>query len=182
MDYAVQTGAGEPEARAGNYGQYDLAADMVYDRITQEGQYFDYPNAAQTISELVPPQAHILELCVGTGNLASELARLGHQVTGIDFSDEMLASCRNKTTELPVSLIKGSAETFDLDDQFDAVVIHSGHIIINRASDGSLRLNGESEGSMSRTVSSIGPHVKPGGKLIMNIEEWDDKLVPYQDG
>jgi len=49
----------------------------------------------------------ILELAVGTGRLAIPLARLGHDVTGIDISTEMLDRLRANDTEKLVEVVEG---------------------------------------------------------------------------
>lgn len=38
----------------------------------------------------------IMELACGTGKIAVELAKKGHQVTGVDLSDEMLSLAYNR--------------------------------------------------------------------------------------
>jgi SAM-dependent methyltransferase len=51
--------------------------------------------------------ARILELAVGTGRVAIPLARLGHDVTGIDVSDAMLQRLRQADTEGRVEVVRG---------------------------------------------------------------------------
>ena len=51
--------------------------------------------------------ARILELAVGTGRLAIPLAGLGHDVTGIDISAEMLDRLRAVDTDRLVSTVHG---------------------------------------------------------------------------
>lgn len=61
-----------------------------------------YPADATTgacvrfLSELAGPGGSVLELGVGTGRLALPLATSGHDVTGIDSSEAMLAELRDK--------------------------------------------------------------------------------------
>lgn len=159
---------------------FDL--EEVYDRIVVEGQYFDYPSAAKHIGSILGGGARILELCVGTGNLANELALAGHPVTGLDRSPKMLDEFKSRPDAASIELVAGDATSFSLPELYDAVVIHSGHIIINRIEDGTLRLNGPSERAMQGTVESASRHLAVGGKLILNIEQWNDKAIPYPDG
>jgi cyclopropane fatty-acyl-phospholipid synthase-like methyltransferase len=48
-----------------------------------------------------PPTSPILDVGCGSGDLAIYLARLGHQVLGIDFVDSAIASAKEKSSSLP---------------------------------------------------------------------------------
>lgn len=48
----------------------------------------------------VAPGARALDLCCGTGDIAFALARRGADVTGLDFSDQMLAVARARSPRL----------------------------------------------------------------------------------
>ncbi len=59
----------------------------------------------------VPP-AKILDIGCGTGSLSLVLAKLGHQVTGIDLSPKMIAQARKKANQvgLPINFaVMGAA-------------------------------------------------------------------------
>jgi len=63
--------------------------------------------------------ATVLDLGTGAGRIAQPLAALGHPVTGVDNSAEMLAHVRNVETVL------ADIETLRLDRRFDAVLLAS---------------------------------------------------------
>ncbi len=44
----------------------------------------------------LPPRARVLDLACGTGTYAAALARLGHAVTGLDLSEELIALGRRR--------------------------------------------------------------------------------------
>jgi SAM-dependent methyltransferase len=67
----------------------------------------------------VPPGAEILELGCGAGRLTHPLTGLGHPVTAVDNSADMLAHVRDATTVL------ADIETLDLDRRFPAVLLAS---------------------------------------------------------
>jgi ubiquinone/menaquinone biosynthesis C-methylase UbiE len=70
-------------------------------------------------------QKKILDVGSGTGYVSLILARLGHEVTGIDFSHEMLAlsSTKAKKMGLKVRFIEGDAENIPLPSgSFDVVI------------------------------------------------------------
>ena len=64
-------------------------------------------NVAFLDSLVVRRPARILELAVGTGRLAIPLAGLGHDVTGIDVSEEMLDRLRAADADQLVSIVHG---------------------------------------------------------------------------
>ncbi|HTU71935.1 MAG TPA: class I SAM-dependent methyltransferase [Trebonia sp.] len=67
----------------------------------------------------VPPGAAILELGCGTGRILRPLAALGHQVTGVDDSPDMLARSPDLST------VRSSIQSLRLDRGFDAVLLAS---------------------------------------------------------
>jgi SAM-dependent methyltransferase len=50
------------------------------------------------------PQAHtLLDMACGSGNLTIPLGQLGYQVTGLDYSVDMLEAARKKAQDLPIT-------------------------------------------------------------------------------
>jgi ubiquinone/menaquinone biosynthesis C-methylase UbiE len=71
-----------------------------------------------------PAPLNVLELASGTGEVTKVLLSLGHRVTGIDFSEAMIARSRAKHRHHPrATFILGDAEnTMEADEAYDAVV------------------------------------------------------------
>jgi SAM-dependent methyltransferase len=67
----------------------------------------------------VPPGASILELGCGTGRILRPLAVLGHPVTGVDDSPDMLA----RSPDLPT--VRSTIQSLRLDRSFDVVLLAS---------------------------------------------------------
>lgn len=78
----------------------------------------------------VKPGDRALDLCCGTGDIAFALARRGAEVTGLDFSEKMLAVAhsrllRSKTRSL--KLLQGDAQQLPFpDSSFNAVTVGYG--------------------------------------------------------
>ncbi|MCW5971450.1 MAG: class I SAM-dependent methyltransferase [Blastocatellales bacterium] len=68
----------------------------------------------------LPGGARILDLCCGTGQLASGLVARGYRVTGVDGSESMLAFA--KTNAPDADFVCADARTFSLPALFDAAV------------------------------------------------------------
>jgi ubiquinone/menaquinone biosynthesis C-methylase UbiE len=72
----------------------------------------------------IPPASRVLDVATGTGFVALLLAELGHQVTGVDASEAMLAHARAKAADgrVAVTFVEGVTEKLPFADaSFDAV-------------------------------------------------------------
>ena len=84
-------------------------------------------DAWKNMLETVLPRGRlkILDVGCGTGELSLLLEGMGHQITGIDLSDEMLSVARSKAkaSQLKARFMTGDAESLNFDDEsFDAVI------------------------------------------------------------
>ena len=104
----------------------------------------------------IPPGASILELGCGVGRMTHELVRLGHPVTAVDESAEMLAHVRDAET------IRARIEELDLGRPFDCVLLAS-HFV-----------NAADPDERRRLLDVCARHVAPGGRVVIEAyaEEW----------
>jgi SAM-dependent methyltransferase len=110
----------------------------------------------ERIHAFLQPQSSVLELGAGTGRIADPLVQLGHHVTAVDDSDEMLAEVRHART------VRARIEDLRLAERFDAVLlitnlIHYPGVHLRRA-----------------VLATVAHHLKPTGKAII---QW--KPPPY---
>jgi SAM-dependent methyltransferase len=101
------------------YGDYDPFA-WIYNKYWGDFAERVLPTLEKLILKRLPAQAHILDLCCGTGQLANALARRGYQVTGIDGSEVMLDFARKNAPD--AEFIVDDARTFKLPAVHDGVV------------------------------------------------------------
>jgi demethylmenaquinone methyltransferase / 2-methoxy-6-polyprenyl-1,4-benzoquinol methylase len=118
----VETGRLGPDAvRA----MFDRVAP-VYDAMNRvmtaglDGRWRD-----ETARAVVRPGARVLDVCCGTGDLALADLRAGGRVTGVDFSERMLARARAKSDEVEWTYGDALALPFP-DASFDAVTVGFG--------------------------------------------------------
>lgn len=105
----------------------------MFDRISP---VYDFMNHAMTAGldrrwrrmaaeSVVAPGAKVLDACCGTGDLALVAERAGGKVTGLDFSERMLARAREKSQTVEWVLGDVTALPFEA-ESFDAVTVGFG--------------------------------------------------------
>lgn len=105
----------------------------MFDRIAP---VYDFMNRAMTMGldrrwrkmtarAVVRPGDRVLDACCGTGDLALAVAKAGGRVTGVDFSEEMLARARRKAPQLDWVHADAMALPFE-DGTFDVVTVGFG--------------------------------------------------------
>src|SRR5688572_24944210 len=106
------------------FGDYSRYYDLLY-------KDKDYAAEAQYVHDLIerhrPDALSILDLGCGTGRHDFFLSRLGHTVTGVDLSSEMLAvAAREKAAFVgprpPPTFVQGDVRSVRLHSSFDVVV------------------------------------------------------------
>lgn len=99
-----------------------------------------------------------LELACGTGRLTIPLAHQGLDMTGLDYSPQMLAEARRKATAtgVAVSWIEGDMRDFDLGRRFRTIYLPANalaHLHTNR--------------DMARMLACVQGHLVPGGAFLL---------------
>lgn len=93
----------------------------IYDSLMHED--VDYNKWIEFMVERLPKKkSNILELACGTGNITLGLAKLGHQMTGLDISEEMLTIASQKTSLYNIKWINQNIEELSLKPGFDCVL------------------------------------------------------------
>ena len=112
-----------------------------------------------------PKGSKILDLGCGTGFLSLLLAELGYQVTGIDFSEEMMAEARRKAvlSGLKINFLEGDAEYPPVEPgTFQAVV--SRHLLWTLP-------------DPARAVSNWMETLSPGGQVLVIDGVWTPRTM-----
>jgi SAM-dependent methyltransferase len=115
---------------------------------------------AEIVHAAVRRGASVLELGCGTGRILRPLAALGHQVTGVDDSPDMLA----RSPDLPT--VCSAIESLRLDREFDAVLLAS--TLINA-----------SPGTRQAFLATVRRHLHGDGVAVFqqNPSDWFDGLL-----
>jgi demethylmenaquinone methyltransferase/2-methoxy-6-polyprenyl-1,4-benzoquinol methylase len=117
-----------------------------------------------TAAAVVRPRDRVLDVCCGTGDLAIAAANAGGKVTGLDFSEPMLARAREKDPE--IEWVSGDALALPFaDGSFDAATVGFG--VRNLA-------------DLERGIAELRRILKPEGRLaILEITRPKGLLAPF---
>ncbi|MYV98228.1 class I SAM-dependent methyltransferase [Streptomyces sp. SID3343] len=124
-------------------------------KLAAQGQ--DMHGEARFCHDLLPAPARVLDAGCGTGRVAIELARQGHEVVGVDLDASMLAEARAAAPGLTWVLDDladldphplGGRRSFDL-------VVAAGNVMIFLA-----------DGTEAEVVAGLARMLRPGGILV----------------
>jgi SAM-dependent methyltransferase len=134
--------------------QSDVPRGADYDRRfeTLAAAGMDMHGEAALVASYRP--ASVLDAGCGTGRVAIELARLGHDVVGVDVDPAMLEAARAKAPALTWVEADLTDPQLDLGRTFDLVVM-AGNVLIFVPS-----------GTEGQVIANTARHVAPGGRLV----------------
>lgn len=146
------------DARAARVNDLFARIARRYDLINDLQSFGLHRNWKRRVVDLakVTPDARALDLCCGTGDIAFALAQRGANVTGLDFSAQMLEvaaarHAKNKSSNL--AFVQGDATQLPYaDNSFDIVTV--GYGLRNLA-------------SWQRGIEEMFRVAKPGGRVIV---------------
>ncbi|MBP1966673.1 SAM-dependent methyltransferase [Paenibacillus aceris] len=102
----------------------------------------------------------ILEAMVGSGRVIIPLLESGLLVDGVDYSPEMLASCRQRCEDrkLVPHLYDSNLQELSLPNKYEAIIIPGGSFLLIEKREESLN-----------ALRRLYQHLQPGGRLILDI-------------
>lgn len=111
----------------------------------------------------------ILDAGCGTGRVAIELDRRGHQTEGTDIDADMLGHAKAKAPQLQWHL--GNLATIDLGRSFGVVMMAGNVILFVDAED------------RPAAIANVARHVEPGGLVVAGFQlaRGDGRRVPVAD-
>jgi SAM-dependent methyltransferase len=126
--------------------------------------------AAAEMMQLVPP-ARILDLCCGFGRHAIPLAQMGFVVTGLDYSDDMLARARQDATRsgVEIEFRQGDMRELPWAAVFDGCVMLGG----------SLGIFGN-DMENQRVLHAVAAALKSGGRFLLDVANRDRIVCDYE--
>ncbi len=113
----------------------------------------------------------ILDVPCGNGRISLDLARRGHQVTGVDFTPSFLESARESASAQgrDVDFRAGDMRELAFDNEFDAAICMWGS------------LGYGTEDDDRRTVAGVARALKAGGVFILDLHVAETLLVQFEE-
>ncbi|RJK98004.1 class I SAM-dependent methyltransferase [Vallicoccus soli] len=113
----------------------------------------DVHGEAALVDALVAPRSRVLDAGCGTGRVGIELARRGHEVTGVDLDASMLAEARADAPDL--AWVEADLAALELPGPpYDAVVL-AGNVVVYLT-----------PATERQVVRRLAAHLRPGGLLV----------------
>jgi SAM-dependent methyltransferase len=109
----------------------------------------------------------ILDVGAGTGRVALDLARRGHDVTALDVEDELLQALAVRAKGVPIETVRADARDFTLARRFALIIVPMQTIQL---------LSGEAE--RASFLAAARDHLEPDGVLALAIA---DALEGYDE-
>lgn len=103
-----------------------------YDNLLTSG-YYDYTKLGDTLYNILGNRRKILDIGVGTGLLTEKLlSHNNYDITGIDFSSEMLNIAKEKLSGRKIKLTCEDITKYESEEIFEAIISTGGVIYIVR--------------------------------------------------
>ena len=105
-------------------------------------------------------KGRILEAMVGSGRVFIPLLESGLQVDGVDYSPQMLASCRQRCDErnLAAHLYESNLQELELPHRYEAIIIPAGSFLLIEKREDSIN-----------ALKRLYDHLQPGGRLMLDL-------------
>jgi len=141
------------------YSYYGPISTELYDFTKPVGHSIN-GDIEYYLHRLTGTNGKILEAGVGSGRFLIPLLEKGFDAEGIDYSPEMLASCRKRCAErgLPARLYEGNLNNFSLHSKYETVVMPTGSFCLIEQSKEAID-----------ALTCIYHHLVPGGRLIVDL-------------
>lgn len=136
--------------------------EEYHDPYVYEAEYGQYRGDFDLFLNIINKES-VLDLACGTGRLTIPFAQKGCAVVGLDASEAMLELARHKSTNLPIQWIQGDIRDFQLEQNFDLIIMagNSFQALL-------------SESDQIRTLKCIKQHLKPSGMFVFNTRNPQD--------
>lgn len=142
-----------------SFSYYGELCTEVYDHTKKIGQSLD-GDIEYYRDRLKNCKGRILEPMVGSGRVLIPLLDAGLTVDGVDYSPEMLASCRQRCAErgLSANLYRSDLQTLSLPHSYEAIIIPGGSLLLIEKRKESLQV-----------LKRLYDHLQPGGRLLLDL-------------
>jgi ubiquinone/menaquinone biosynthesis C-methylase UbiE len=142
-----------------SFSYYGELCTEVYDFTKKIGQSFG-GDIEYYQEKLKNCKGAILEAMVGSGRVIIPLLESGLNVDGVDYSPQMLASCRQRCDErgLKPNLFEANLKELALPNKYEAIIIPAGSLLLIEKREESIEV-----------LKRLYKHLESGGRLILDV-------------
>ncbi len=146
---------------------YNPEISQWYDTLMEAGYNpSDHKAAAEAIVKVLGSRRKVLELGIGTGLLAEQLAEIGIDLSGFDFSESMLEKAAARLGNR-VQLYQQDVTNLNLPETYEAAISHGGVWVAINGGFLDSHITGYQKNLLGLT--KIAQHLDQKGLLILNI-------------
>lgn len=129
-----------------------------YDRLMDSELYDEWIEFLAEFIDDSPKK--VLDLACGTAEFALRLSFLGHQVTGVDLSKEMVAVAKEKVAaaEINLPILEQDMSKLALNQSFDVVTCFCDSLNYL-----------ETEQALEETIQAVSTHLEPNGLFLFDV-------------
>ncbi|MBC1449697.1 class I SAM-dependent methyltransferase [Listeria welshimeri] len=129
-----------------------------YDRLMDSELYDEWIEFSAEFIDDSPKK--VLDLACGTAEFALRLSFLGHQVTGVDLSKEMVAVAKEKVAaaEINLPILEQDMSKLALNQSFDVVTCFCDSLNYL-----------ETEQTLEETIQAVSTHLEPNGLFLFDV-------------
>ncbi|MBF2378230.1 class I SAM-dependent methyltransferase [Listeria welshimeri] len=129
-----------------------------YDRLMDSELYDEWIEFSAEFIDDSPKK--VLDLACGTAEFALRLSFLGHQVTGVDLSKEMVAVAKEKVAaaEIILPILEQDMSKLALNQSFDVVTCFCDSLNYL-----------ETEQALEETIQAVSTHLEPNGLFLFDV-------------
>ena len=115
---------------ARNQNEY-IELAQFYDLLMQAG-YYDYQAFVNSLALILGTRTKILDVGIGTGLLTEKMLQVqDYEITGVDFSEEMLVKARRRLSDYNVKLLNLDIRNYPENEFFQSIISSGGAICIS---------------------------------------------------
>ncbi|MBC2251712.1 class I SAM-dependent methyltransferase [Listeria welshimeri] len=129
-----------------------------YDRLMDSELYDEWIEFSAEFIDDSPKK--VLDLACGTAEFALRLSFLGHQVTGVDLSKEMVTVAKEKVAaaEINLPILEQDMSKLALNQSFDVVTCFCDSLNYL-----------ETEQALEETIQAVSTHLEPNGLFLFDV-------------
>jgi SAM-dependent methyltransferase len=155
-----------------SFSNYGELCTEVYDHTKKIGDSFG-GDVEYYRDMLKHTKGRILEAMVGSGRVLIPLLESGLVIDGVDYSPEMLASCRKRCDErgLNTTLYEADLQVLSLPHKYEAIIIPGGSFLLIEQREEAIKV-----------LKKFYEHLELGGRLLLDLFLPDNNFNAFEVG